>query len=159
MDVADELENLERVFPPRPIEPADAFAEWGGTYVDAKAFRDGVRGKRWTELEASFLERHHDALVFLGPSSISEYLPAYVIALVRRDPALSALPSFLLSVLTRGTDGDRFDARFSGLTSAQRRAIARTLAAYEMELAGSSQQADVSAALDSYWRAQIGGVG
>lgn len=159
MDVADELENLERAFPPRPIEPAGAFVEWGGTYVDAEAFRDGVRGKRWTELEASFLERHHDALVFLGPSSIPEYLPAYVIALVRRDPALSALPSFLLSVLTRGSDGERFDARFGGLTSAQRRAIARTLAAFETELAGSSRQADVSAALDGYWRAQIGGVG
>jgi hypothetical protein len=56
----DELENLERAFPPRPIEPAGAFAEWGGTYVDAEAFRKGVRGKRWPELEVSFLE-HHDA--------------------------------------------------------------------------------------------------
>jgi hypothetical protein len=159
VDVADELENLKHAFPLRPIEPADAFAEWGGTYVDARAFRDGVRGKRWTELEASFLEHHHDALVFLGPSSISEYLPAYVIALVRHDPALSALPSFLLSILTRDRDDERFDARFARLTSVQRRALARTLVAYEAELVGSSRQADVSIALDSYWRAQIGGVG
>jgi uncharacterized protein (DUF58 family) len=159
VDLADEAENLERAFPPHPIDPARAFAEWGGTYVDAEVFRAGVRGKRWTELEASFLERCHDAVVFLGPSSIAEYLPAFVLALVRRDPALSALPSFLLSVLTRGGDSERFDARFAELTSAQRRAIARTLAAFEVELAGSPRQADVSAALDDYWRAQIGGVG
>ena len=158
MDVGDELENLERVFPPHPIAPATAFAEWGGTYVDAEAFRTGVRGKRWTELDASFLERHHDALVFFGPSTISDYLPAYVRALVRRDPALSALPSFLLSVLTRDNDVERFEARVAGLTAAQRRAIARTLVAYETQLAGSSHQADVSAVLDGYWRAQVGGV-
>jgi hypothetical protein len=153
-----ELETLERAFPPQPVDPGAAFAEWGGTHVDAEAFREGVRGKRWTELEPAFLERHHDALVFLGPASIATYLPAYLAALVRRDPALSALPGFLLGVLTRGRDGERFDARFSELTSEQRRAVARVLAAHEAELAGSSRQEDVRVALDSYWRTQIGDV-
>lgn len=157
--ITDELQDLERAFPPRPIEPEGAFAEWGGTYVDAEAFRAGVRGKRWPEIDASFLERHHDALMFFGPSSIAEYLPAYVVALIRRDPALSAMPSFLLGALTREGDGQRFDDRFRALTAAQRRAIARALAAYETELAGSSRQPDVSAALDGYWRSQVGGVG
>ena len=159
MDVAEDLENLERVFPPRPIDPADAFAEWGGTYVDADAFRDGVRGMRWTDLDGAFLERHHDALVFFGPASISKYLPAYLRALVRRDPALDALPTFLLSVLTPDGDEGRFEARFERLTAARRRAIARVLAAHEIELAGSSRQAEVRAALDGYWRAQLGGAG
>ncbi len=157
--ITNELQDLERAFPPRLIEPDGAFAEWGGTYVDAESFRVGVRGKRWPEIDASFLERHHDALVFLGPSSIAEYLPAYLLALIRRDPASSAMPSFLLGVLTRGSDGERFDDRFRSLTSAQRRATARTLAAYEMETAASSRQSDVSAALDGYWRSQLGGGG
>lgn len=96
------IEKLAEVFPPHPIEPAAAFEEWGGTYTDAERFREGVRGRAWPELEAAFLERHHDALVFFGPSSIADYLPVYLPAYlpvhVRRDPALSAMPSFLLGV-------------------------------------------------------------
>ena len=153
---ADAIDDLKRAFPPHPIDPTNAFAEWGGTYVDATGFRDRVRAKPWTELDADFLERHHDALVFLGPESVPEYLPAYLSKLVSRDPALSALPSFLLAVLTRGDDGERFDARFSRLTAEQISAVGRTLAAFESELEGSSRQPDVTASLDSYWRARIG---
>jgi hypothetical protein len=148
-------EKLAEVFPPHPIEPAAAFEEWGGTYTDAERFREGVRGRAWTELEAAFLERHHDALVFFGPSSIADYLPAYLAALVRRDPALSAMPSFLLGVLARGQDPARFDERFARLTPAQRRAIAGVLAAYEAELDGMSRQRDVTEVLDGYWRSSI----
>jgi hypothetical protein len=154
--LADEIEVLNREFPKHSIDPTDTFAEWGGTYVDGSAFRTGVAGRTWAELDAEFLERYHDALVFLGPSSIPEYLPAYLAKVVQRDRALSALPSFLLAVLTRGDDGERFAARFSGLTSEQVRAVARVLAAFEAELDGSSRQSDVTAALDSYWRAQLG---
>jgi hypothetical protein len=156
--LADEIEQLETVFPPHAIDAASAFREWGGTHLDAEAFRQGVSGKAWTELPAAFLEHHHDALVFLGPSTIADYLPAYLAVLVRRDPALSSLPSFLLGVLTRTGDGSRFDERFAQLTTAQRRAIARVLVAHEAELAGSSRQREVSDALDSYWRGQAGGV-
>jgi hypothetical protein len=81
------IEKLAEAFPPHPIEPAAAFEEWGGTYTDAERFRAGVRGRAWTELEGAFLEQHHDALVFFGPSSLADYLPAYVAALVRRDPS------------------------------------------------------------------------
>jgi hypothetical protein len=95
-----ELENLERAFPPRPIEPAHAFAEWGGTYVDAGAFRDGVRGKRWTELEASFLERHHDALVFFGSGAEC--------AAQRRMKVVIALGVVCVSALAFAGVGDDF---------------------------------------------------
>lgn len=157
MGLADELAILERAFRPHPIDPAAAFAEWGGTYLDAARFSDGVRGKRWTELDAVFLEHHHDALVFLAPSAIGDYLPAYLAAVVRRDKALSAAPGFLFGVLTRGRDVERFDARFAKIAPDQRRAVARVLAAYEREVDGTARQGDVKAALDSYWRAEIGG--
>jgi hypothetical protein len=158
-DVAlvDAIESLKRAFPPHPIDPTNAFAEWGGTYIDASAFRDGVRTRPWTGLDGDFLEHLHDALVFLGPESVPEYLPAYLSKLVTRDPALSALPSFLLAVLTRGDGRERFDARFSRLTAAQVSAVGQALAAFESELEGSSRQPDVTASLDSYWRGQIGG--
>ena len=158
MALGDEIEQLKTAFPPGPIDAASAFQEWGGTHDDAEAFRQGVAGKAWTELPAAFLEHHHDALVFLGPSTIADYLPAYLAVFARRDPALSALPSFLLGVLTRSGDGSRFDERFAQLTDAQRRAIARVLKACEAELVGSSRQREVTEAIDSYWRGQGGGM-
>jgi hypothetical protein len=156
MALEDEVRGLARVFVPHPIDPALTFSEWGGTHVDARAFREGVRGRTWPELEGSFLEHHHDALVFFGPSSMPEFLPAYLAALVRRDPALSALPGFLLGILTREQADDRFDDLYGQLSTAQRRTVARVLVAYERELEGSSRQADVTRALDSYWRGQTG---
>lgn len=158
MAVTDGLEQLKVAFPVHPLDAKDAFREWGGTHLDAEAFRRGVTGLTWDALPAAFLERHHDALVFLGPSSITEYLPAYLAAFARRDPSLSAMPSFLLGVLTRSGDGSRFDERFAQLTNAQRRAVARVLVSCEQELEGSSRQREVSDALDSYWRSQAGGV-
>ena len=155
MELADELERLQAAFPLQPLDPKDAFREWGGTYLDAEAFRRGVTGMTWDALPAVLLEHHHDALVFLGPSTLAEYLPAYLAAFARREPALSAMPSFLLGVLTRSGDGSRFDERFAQLTDAQRRAVARVLVACEQELAGSPRQRDVSDALDSYWRRWI----
>lgn len=155
MSIEAEIRKLADAFPPHPIEPEAAFAEWGGTYTDAERFRQGVRGRAWTELSPAFLEHHHDALVFLGPSAIGDYLPAYLAALARRDPALSAMPSFLLGVLARAQDPVRFDERFARLTPAQRRAIAGVLAAHEAELEGMSRQRDVTEVLDGYWRSAI----
>lgn len=155
MAIESEIEKLAEAFPPHSIDTATAFEEWGGTYTDAEQFRRGVRGRAWTELDAAFLERHHDALVFLGPSSIADYLPAYLASLLRRDPELSALPSFLLGVLTRGQDPARFDERFARLTPLQRQAIASALVAHEAELEGMSRQRDVTEVLDGYWRSLI----
>lgn len=159
MSIESEIKNLTKTFPPHPIDPVAAFGEWGGTYTDAEKFRQGVRGRSWTELETAFLERNHDALVFFGPASIADYLPAYLAALLRRDRELSALPSFLFGVLTRGKDTERFDARFARLTAAQLAAIARALAAFEVELEGASRQQDVTEVLNSYWRSLIAGNG
>jgi hypothetical protein len=155
LSIESEIKNLTTAFRPHPIDPVEAFGEWGGTYTDAERFRQGVRGRAWTELDASFLERNHDALVFFGPASIGDYLPAYLASLLRRDRELSALPSFLFSVLTRGTDTERFDERFSRLTVAQRDAVASALAAFEVEVQGTSRQQDVTDALNSYWRSLI----
>jgi hypothetical protein len=152
--LADELERLKVAFPAHPLDARDAFREWGGTHLDAEAFRRGVTDKTWDALPAAFLEHHHDALVFLGPSTIADYVPAYLATFARRDPALSAMPSFLLGILTRSGDGTRFDERFAQLTKAQTRAVARVLVACEAELAKSSRQREVTDALDSYWRSR-----
>lgn len=144
------LNELVEAFPPHALDPAHAFDEWGATYVDYESFEREVRGKRWNEVPATFWEFHHDALFFLGPSVMPDYLPGYLAAVVRREAALSALPGFLLEALTR-REGERFDERFSRLTSPQRRAVRSALLVLETELTGDPRAA-VSAALDSYWR-------
>jgi hypothetical protein len=155
LSIESEIKNLTTAFPPHAIDPVATFSEWGGTYVDAEKFRQGVRGKTWPDLEPAFLEHHHDALVFFGPSSIADYLPAYLAALLRRDRELSALPSFLLGVLRRSDDADRFGERFARLSSAQRLAIAHALVAAEAEAEGSSRQSDITEVLDGYWRSLL----
>ncbi|HEU0034477.1 MAG TPA: DUF6714 family protein [Kofleriaceae bacterium] len=155
MSIESEIQKLVQAFPPHPLDASAAFAEWGRTHTSGPEFQRAVDGREWFELEPALLERNHDALVFFGPSSIADYLPAYLASVLRRDPELSAMPMFLFSVLTRGADPARFDARFARLTDAQRRAIASALAAFEAEVAGTSRQQDVTAALDSYWRSQL----
>jgi hypothetical protein len=153
VSIESEIRVLTDAFPPELIDSADAFAEWGRTHTDGDEFRRGAAGKRWTELSPAFLEWHHDALVFFGPSSIATYLPAYLMSLLRRDRELSAMPSFLFGVMRRADDPERFDARFAQLTVAQRRAVTNTLLAYERDVAGTARQQDVTDVLDGYWRA------
>lgn len=147
------IDQLRTAFPPQPLDPESAFAEWGGTYQDASSFKSEARGKRWDELSSGFLERHHDALRALGPQALIAVIPAFLAAALRRDEELDMLPTFLLGTLTRSTaDGDRFDARFGALATAQRQAIARALEAWESSLEGSQDERAVTEALDSYWR-------
>ena len=54
--------------------------------------------------------------------------------------------------LFTGKFRERFDARFALLTPTQREAVASALTAYEVDVAGTSRQEDVTDALDSYWR-------
>lgn len=144
------LASIRAAFPQRPLDTADAFSEWGTTYIGASTFEGGARGQAWTELDAAFLERHHDALPYFGPSSICDYLPAYLTALLRGDPVLDGLPEYLLGILTR-TDPDRFDERFAQLSRAQRAAVRDALLALEDGWGASPRARVVRAALESYW--------
>lgn len=156
MSIKTAIKNLEGVFVPYPIDPDSAFTEWGSTYPYAADFANAVRGKLWTELPPVFLEQAHDALVFLGPSALADYLPAFLSTVLRRDRELDVLPSFLLGVLTRGADIERFDARFARITPSQRQAIAEALVAFAAELEGAPRQNAVVEALESHWRPSVG---
>jgi hypothetical protein len=149
--VDDALAAIRAAFSATPIDPQRAFAEWGTTYTSYAEFKRDAAGKTWQELAAPFLEWHHEALMFLGPSSIGDYLPAYITVVLRGDRGLSALPSFLFGALTRDNP-DRFDARFSKLAADQRRAIQLALEALEATWEGTRRQANVTRALDSHWR-------
>ena len=146
------IRDLGTAFPPHSLDTATVFAEWGGSYTDATSFKTGAQGKRWSDLTPTFLEFHHDAMLFLGPAAVVELIPAYLAAALRGGPELDMLPNFVLSVLTRDAEHDRFDARFGQLSNEQRQAIAHALETWEAALEGSHNQPPVTLALDSYWR-------
>ena len=148
------IDELRTAFPPHPLDVQSAFAEWGVTYTDGATFKTEAQGRRWDELSPRFLEFHHDAVLFLGPAAISDLIPAYLAAALRRDRELGMLPAFLISALTRGIDNntERFDAQFGRLAPAQRRAITHALEAWEGSLESSDHRRPITEALESYWR-------
>lgn len=155
VSVQEAIDELVNVFPPRPLDPEQAFAEYGGTYLDAEDFKAGVRGRSWNTLPSKFLEFHHDAVHFLGPASFADYLPAFLVAVVRRDDELDQLPRYLLTALTRSDEYagvENFDARIEHLTPVQQRAVACALKALEASHELNRNKQTVAVTLDSYWR-------
>lgn len=153
------VERMRAVFPAVAldlVDPVDPFAEWGGTYLDAARFRDGIRDRTWEDLPARFLEYHHDAVFFLGPAAFAALLPAYLVAAIERAPELDALPSFLVAALTRtSTEPARFDARAAALSAPQRAAVACALAELESRTSSDTDREPITAALDGYWRTYL----
>lgn len=137
MTTADDARRaLAEAFPDKSIDPADAFTEWGVTYLDGDTFIAGVVGRGWRTLTSAFLEEHEDALYFLGPKAFANLLPAYAQAMfdpVSRD---SVLPETLLAVLSpprRQSDlalwEKRHAARMKVLSHEQREALLKALTA------------------------------
>jgi hypothetical protein len=151
MTIDQAVATLETAFPPTPLHPERAFAEWGTTYVDHQTFEDESRGKTWTQLSSKFLEFHHDALAYLGPEGLVAYVPAYLKAVLIDDGALDLLPTFLFMTLRRSKTRD-FEARFARFSGAQRKAIAAVLVTLEHKFDGLRRKEPITEALDEYWR-------
>jgi hypothetical protein len=109
------IDDLTRAFPPYSLDAAPS------------------GDPEWPEMSSTleFLERNHDALMFLGPAVLGDYLPAFLAAVLRRAPELDVLPTFLIRSLTHGVDIDRVRARVERFTFAQRRAVENAIAALE----------------------------
>lgn len=148
------LDALRSAFPPHPLDTQGAFADWGVSYTDGAKFKAGTHGRPWDALPAQLLVFHCDALGFLGPQAVADVIPAFLAAVLRQGDGLGMLPAFLLDVLTRGAEPDpRFDARFGGLSEAQRRAVRGALEAWEAAVPeGSGRRGAIGAALASHWR-------
>lgn len=146
------IDGLRTAFPPHALETERVFAQWGVSYTDGDSFHEGAQGKRWDELSPRFLEFHHDALLFLGPAAAVDVIPAYLATVLRRDRELDMLPTFLINVLTRGNDSERFDARFGGLSAVQRQAITDALEVWAGSIGDAPLQRSIMTALEGYWR-------
>ena len=128
---------LRSLFPATPLDPTDAFAQWGVTYLDVESYVAGSRGQLWHALPGSFLEYHDDALSFLGPVAFAAILPAYLDALLDDELILGSIPFAILPALSRPKSGSdaalwrqRFDARMDHLDADQRRLVVRVLTAF-----------------------------
>lgn len=154
--IAEAIFALQRAFPARPLDPASALAESGATWPDAADFIAHAAGKTWPDLDPQRLESDREALFFVAPSAFPDYLPAFLVAALGHFAALDLLPDFVAGALTRPADPPedqrRFDERTAGLTTAQRDAVTRALAALERLDPRSGDENPATVALDSHWR-------
>ena len=73
------LDELPAAWPPHPIEPPrDGWMEPGGP----PTFREGVRGKTWTEFPAELVQREYAMMSILPPEGLAECLPAWLASAV-----------------------------------------------------------------------------
>ncbi len=136
MQVADVHRALVAAFPSEPIDPTDAFTEWGITYLDGDSFIAGTKGRCWPSLTSAFVEEHEDALYFLGPRVFVDVLPAYLMAMF--DPATrdGVVPETVLTVLAPptargGFSEKQYTMRMSALDGPQRAALLMALGMLE----------------------------
>jgi hypothetical protein len=139
MRAAHEL--VDRAFPRTPIVAEGAFTARGTTYPDAVSYTQAIAGKRWDEIDRTWLVRRHDALGFLGDEHLVAVLPVYLRALLD-DGVWSPAAGIVIQVL-----GEPRKGFVRALSDAQRAAIAGVLHAFaEQDPDGSLGQAARAAA-------------
>ena len=122
-------EALRAAFPAEVIHGSAAFAQWGGSYPDAAAFRKAIDGKTWEQLERSYIIKRDDALSFLSTRELVQLLPVYLRSVMEEGLMSPALEAVLVK-LTRPKSGvtrARYDALLAALSPAQRDAITAAL--------------------------------
>ena len=157
-EFADLLAAIADAFPPHPLDPSQAKRAWAGGYLDVVAFREGLVGRRWDELDRVFMEFHGETIHFLKPPVFAELLPAYLVTVLRHEAQLDMLPTFLLSALTPPMDGSdlqpNYAVNMASLTPGQQQVVARALDWLRQHAASE----DVSDAAARAWRGFSAGV-
>ena len=149
------LKHIAQAFPLVPLDPTDAFAGYGETYLDAEDFFAGTRHKVWTAFEIGFLEFHQEVLLFLSPKAFCSFLPAFLKATAEYFEDSDMLPDFVISALTRPDDAhgqSRFDAQIGPLTQKQSEAVAMTLAYCNQFFKTDTEENLAAGALKSHWQ-------
>jgi hypothetical protein len=122
------VEHVRAAFPAEPIRGRAAFAQWGGTYLDARDYARAIDGKTWEQLDLDYIVRRHDALGFLSTCELVQLLSVYLLSIANEGVMSPALDSVLVELTRPARDPARFDAFVQALSAAQRDAIANTLA-------------------------------
>ena len=122
-------EALRAAFPPERIDGTAAFAQWGGTYPDAEAYRNAIDDKTWEQVDRVYIIKRNDALGFLSTRELVQLLPVYLRSVMEEGLMSSALEAVLVK-LTRPKSGAtqaRYDALLAAISPAQRDAIVAAL--------------------------------
>ena len=120
---------LRAAFPAERIDGGAAFAQWGGSYPDAGAYRSAIDGKTWEQLDRVYIIKRDDALGFLSTRELVQLLPVYLRSVMEEGLMSPALEAMLVK-LTRPKSGAtqaRYDALLASLSPAQRDAIVAVL--------------------------------
>ncbi len=148
--------RLREAFPSAPLDIEQGGA-WS-SYLDADDFEATAAHGTWTQLDAQFLEHHHDAISYAPPSLFTAMLPAWLAALLADGDELDMLPYFFFPALTPGESDDdaaRFHERVGLLNSAQKAAVAQALQALAGREDYADHQDDIQNALSSYWSVHL----
>ena len=122
-------EALRSAFPPEPIDGSAAFAQWGGSYPDAAAYRNAIDGKTWQQVDRAYIIKRDDALGFLSTRELVQLLPVYLRSVMEEGLMSPALEAVLVK-LTRPKSGAtqaRYEALLAAISPAQRDAIVAAL--------------------------------
>jgi hypothetical protein len=116
----DLVQQLHAAFPAERIRGDAAFAQWGGSYPDAVAFKQVIDGKTWEELDARYIVKRDDALGFLSTRELVQLLPVYLRAVLEDawSPASYAVLVKLIRPASEPSRG-RFEAFIQALTPGQ----------------------------------------
>ena len=150
----DFVEQLRSAFPAERIDGDAAFAQWGGSYPDARDYARAIDGKTWEELDDRYIVRRNDALGFLSTRELVQILPVYLRSIVEEGLMSPALDAVLVE-LTRPTSEPargRFDALVAALSAPQRKAIATALRQIAEQSPDGSPGRAARAALDNVWK-------
>ena len=148
---------LEAAFPKVKLDPKSAVGDAKATFLDYQAFAKDSNGRDWSQLDWEYLELNREAIGFLTPKGLADYLPALLSAAIVHYDEVDVLPTFIAAGLTRCTDEParlaRFDELAGHLDESQQKAVATALAELHRLAANPHPEAVTKVALErSYWR-------
>jgi hypothetical protein len=159
-DVKTLLQEIAGEFSARPLDNSGEFSNFGASYLEVDSFRSGTQGKTWQELDWTWLKSHHDAVHFLTPRGVAEYLPAFLSAALAHYNDMDVAPRSIASVLTRPDADDaagqsRFDEISASLTDGQRRIVAAALEQLAALSGDDRPEEPARRALASFWHQHL----
>ena len=147
---------LEAAFPKVKLDPKSAVGDAKATFLDYQAFAKDSNGRAGSQLDWEYQEQTRDAIGFLPPTGLADYLPALLSAAIVHYDEVDVLPTFIAAGLTRRADEParlaRFDELVGHLDETQQKAVATALAELHRLAANPHPEAVTKVALDSYWR-------
>lgn len=125
------LQEIHDRFPPRALDPDQAFDPQGGSYLNIDEFRHNSQKYTWEELNLKFLRFHYDSLQQLSPLGFVDYVPAFLAIMIRDRPHVDIIPLAVLAAVTPSpipSIAARYKERIHALNDGQKTTILNVIA-------------------------------